>query len=191
MHNVVPVGQLTHRSFFSPLPQLQRSSLLICIQLLGATGAPQRDTERGRSRAHLQTLRPLLGVGLLDLLLLLRGTPQPALAGKHAIENEWCEGRNGASQAWQRGHTFGASGSVSPSKNAATRGPLLRRRNCSECDWVKVVDAASLLGTKLWVLTRPKGMRGERGYVICKTRPCAFLGLVGGAEAAARQEPER
>ncbi len=68
---------------------------------------------------------------------------------------------------------------------------MLWRRTWSECDWLKVVDAASLLETKLWVLTRPKGMRGERGYVICKTRPCAFRGLVGGAEAAARQVAER
>ena len=68
---------------------------------------------------------------------------------------------------------------------------MLRRRTWIECDWVKVVDAASLLGTKLWVLTRQNGMRGERGYVICKTRPCAVRGLVGGAEAAAKQEAER
>ena len=66
---------------------------------------------------------------------------------------------------------------------------MLGRSTCS--DWMKVVDAASLLETKLWVLTRPKGMRGEREYVIFKTRQAAFLGLAGGAEAAARQEAER
>ena len=66
---------------------------------------------------------------------------------------------------------------------------MLGRRTCSECDWMKVVDAASLLGTKLWVLTRPKGMRGERGYVIFKTRQAAFLWLAGGAEAAADKRP--
>lgn len=72
---------------------------------------------------------------------------------------------------------------------AVARAQDLQRMRLDESCRRRLATGNETVGFKV-VLTRPKCMRGERGYVICKTRPSACRGLVGGAEAAARQEPE-
>ncbi len=58
-------------------------------------------------------------------------------------------------QVAKRGRACGSSFSFSASRNPATGLPM--GRTCRECGWMKDVGAASLLETKLWVLTRQRG----------------------------------
>ena len=62
VHTSVPHGLLRQRALGCPQPQGQ-SLLPSCRRRLGATGAPQRSTERGRSWTYTQTPLPPLRSG--------------------------------------------------------------------------------------------------------------------------------